>query len=132
MPATALAQEPVVLLQPAACAVGAVAVGDAVAGDHTHADLGAGVGDHAQRSLDRVRRLVVVDDGGAPGLERFERSELGRPLEHLEVEGGVEAPPDLLEHRQEGRGRRRRRRHAAGERRVQVVVGAHQPGGDLS
>ncbi len=107
-----LAQESIVLLQAPTCAVGAVTVGDPVARDHAHADLGAGVGDHTQRSLDRVRRLVVVDDRRAAGFERFERAELGRPLEHLEIERCVEPPPDLLEHAQEGRGHIRRRRHA--------------------
>ena len=95
----ALAQVPVVLLEPAAGTVGAVTVGDAVTRRHPHADLGARVGDHRQGSLDGVRRLVMVDDRGASRFEGFERAELRRPFEHLQVECPIEAPPHQLEHR---------------------------------
>src|SRR5512140_809777 len=70
---------------------------------------------------------MVVDDRGGPGFERLERPEPRRPADHLQVEGGVEPPPDLLEDLAEGRRDLRGRRHAPGERRVQVVMGADEP-----
>ena len=121
------AQEPLVLGEPAAGAIGAVAISHAVGAHHAHADLGAGVGDDVEAALDRLRALVVVDDPGGPGEQRLERAEPGAGAQDLEVEGRVEAPPDLLEDLAEATGRRRRRRHPAGEGRVQVMVGAHHP-----
>ena len=96
-PPPAGAQEALVLGQPAAGAVGAVAVGDAVGAHDAHADLGAGLGDHVEAALDGVRALVVVDDAGRPGEQRLDGAEAGAGPQHVEVEGGVEAPPDLLE-----------------------------------
>ena len=129
-PAPAGAQEALVLGQPAAGAVGAVAVGHAVGAHDAHADLGAGLGDHVEAALDRVRALVVVDDrrSSRTAAPRRAPSRADGP-QHVEVERGVEAPPDLLEDLAEVASASRRRRHAAGERRVQVVVGAHESGG---
>ena len=62
-----------------------------------------------------------------PHEQRLDRAEPRRGAQHVEVEGGVEPPPDLLEDRAEVVGLVRRRRHPAGERRVQVVVPAHEP-----
>ena len=115
--------------RPAAAPVGPVPVGDAVGAVDPHADLGAGVGDDRQRPLDRVGRLVVIDDRRAAPLERFERAELGRPLDRVGVERAVEPPPHQLEDLHEpGRGARRRR-HAPGERGVEMVMGADQTRG---
>ena len=125
---TAFAQEPLVLGQPPPGAVGTVAIGHAVGAHHPHAHGGAGVGDDVEAAVDGVRALVVVDDGGRAALERLEGTEHGRPADHLEVEGGVEAPPDLLEDLHERRRRPGRRRHPAGQRRVEVVVAADEPG----
>jgi hypothetical protein len=65
---------------------------------------------------------VVVDDGGAAALQRFDRAEHRRPTDHLEVERGVESPPHLFEDLEERGGLLRRRRHAARQRRVEVMV----------
>ena len=124
------AQEALVLGQAAAGAVGAVAVGHAVRADDAHADLGAGVGDDVEAALDGRRALVVVDDRRRAGEQRLQRAEAGRGAQHVEVQGGVEAPPDLLEDLGEVVRRGRRRRHAAGQRRVEVVVPADEAGGD--
>ena len=127
--APAGAQEALVLGQAATGAVGAVAVGDAVGADDADADLGTGVGDDVEAALDGVRALVVIDDAGRPGEQRFDGAEPGARSQHVEVEGGVEPPPHLLEDLQEVVGRRRRRRHPARQRRVQVVMGTHEPRG---
>ena len=129
-PPAAVGQETAVLLQPPAGPVGPVSVGHPVGAHHPHPDLGAGVGDHRQRTVDRVGRLVVVDDRRAPDRQRFQRPQPGRPGDRVEVEGLVQPPPDQLQDLPERRGRPRRRRHPAGQRRVQVVVGADQPGRD--
>jgi hypothetical protein len=122
-------QEALVLGEATAGAVGPVAVGDAVGADDPHADVGTGVSDHVERALDRVGALVVVDDRGRAGEQRLDGAQAGARPQHVEVEGSVEAPPDLLEDLPE-RGRRDRRGgHAARQRRVQVVVGADQAGG---
>ena len=125
--AAAGAQEALVLGEAAAGAVGAVAVGDAVGAHDADADLGARVGDDVEAALDGVRALVVVDDPGRAGEQRLDGAEARAGAQHVEVERGVEAPPDLLEDLAEVARRRRRRRHPPGERRVEVVVGAHQP-----
>jgi len=95
-------QEPLVLGQAAAGAVGPVAVGDAVGAHNPDAHGGAGVGDDVEAAVDGVGTLVVVDDGGGPRFERFQGTERRRPPDHLEVEGGVETPPDLLQDLDEG------------------------------
>ena len=59
-------------------------------------------------------------------FERLERPQHGRPADHLGVERHVEPPPHLLEDLEEVGRLLRRRRHAASERRVEVVVRAHQ------
>ena len=105
-----------------------MAVGDAVRADDPDTDLGAGLGDHVEAALDGVRALVVVDDAGRAGEQRLDGTEAGARPQHVEVEGGVEPPPDLLEDLPERAGRGRRGRHAAGERGVQVVVGADESG----
>ncbi len=86
------------------------------------------VRDHVERALDRRWRLVMVDDRSRSTLERLERAEHRRPLQHLEVERDVEPPPHLLEDLDERRRRARGRRHAASERRVQVMVRADETG----
>ena len=96
-PAAAGAQEALVLGEAAAGAVRAVAVGDAVRAHDAHADLGAGVGDHVEAALDGVGALVVVDDAGRAGEQRLDGAEPGAGPQHVEIEGAVEAPPDLLE-----------------------------------
>ena len=105
-------QEPLVLFQAPTRAIGAVPVGDAVRADHPHPDFTARVRDDVERALDRIRRLVMIDDRGGAALERLERSEHRRPPDHLEVERDVEPPPDLLEDVDEPIRRRGRRGHA--------------------
>ncbi len=122
-------QEPLVLGQAGLGPVGAVAVGDLVGAHHPDADLGAGLGDDVEAAVDRGGGGVVVDDGGRARLERLDRAEQRRPAHELEVEGQVEPPPHLVEDLREVGGRGRRRRHAPGERGVEVVVRADEPGG---
>ena len=105
-----------------------VAVGHAVTRVYPHAHFGARGGDHLQAAFDGVGALVMVDDARGAPLERFERAELGRPLDHLEVERAVEAPPHLFENLAEPAGLDGRRRHAPSQCRVQVMVGAHESG----
>ena len=128
----ALAQVSIVLVDPSARAVRAVPIGHPVARVDADTDLGAGIGDDGQRTLDRVRRFVVIDDRRATGLERFECPELRRPFEHRQIERHVEAPPDLFEHLPKSRRDRGRSRHPASECGVQVMVRAHQPWGGIS
>ena len=52
---------------------------------------------------------------------------LGTGADHVEVDRGVEPPPDLLEDLDEVARHLRGCRHPRGQRRVQVVVGADQP-----
>ena len=69
----------------------------------------------------------MVDDRRRSPLERLERPQHRRPPDHLEVERAVEPPPDELEDLREVARRSRRRRHAAGQRRVEVMVTADEP-----
>ena len=69
----------------------------------------------------------MIDDRRTPRLERFERTELGRPLQHLEIERRVEPPPDLFEHVEKRRRCAGRSGHPSREGRIQVVVGADEP-----
>ena len=124
----ALLDEALVLFESAAGALGPVAIRDAVSTQDTHPDCGAGIGDHREGAFDGIGGLVVVDDRGGARLQRLERTELGGPVEHVEIEGSVEAPPDLLQDLLEVRWRLWRRRHAAGKRRVEVMMGADQSG----
>ena len=73
-----------------------MAVGHPVGADDPNADLGAGLGDDVETALDRVRTLVVVDDPGRPRQQGLQRTESCRCPQHVEVESGVEPPPDLL------------------------------------
>ena len=123
------AQEPLVLLQPAPRPIGPVTVGDAVGEPGAHPDLGAGLGDDVQAALDGVGRFVVVHDGGGAALQRLEGAEHGGPADHLQVQRAVQAPPDELQDLLEVAGRPRRGGHAAGQRRVQVVVRADESRG---
>ncbi len=79
-------QEPLVLGESSTRPVGAMAIGDPIRGNDAHAHLGARIGDDRERSVDRVRRLVMVDDRGTARFECFERAEFRRPFEHLEIE----------------------------------------------
>ena len=106
----ACAQEPVVFFQAATGVVRTMAVCDSVGRDHPNPDLGDCVGNDRQAAL--------------------QRSELRRPLEHLEVEGGVESPPDQFQDLLERGGGAWWGWHPPGQRRVQVVVGADQPRSD--
>ena len=108
--------------------VGAVAVGHPVGAADPHPHLGASIGNGLQRALDGVGRLVVVDDGGAARLQRLQRAQLGRPLDDVEVERPVEAPPDQLQDVGEAGGRAGRGGHPPGQCGIQVMVGADQPG----
>ncbi len=126
-PATTGADEALVLGQTTAGAVGTVAVGDPVRAHDAHPHLGARLRDHVEAALDGVRALVVVDDRGRPTHQGLRGPEHRRPAQHVQVERGVQPPPDLLEDRREVGRLLRRRGHAAGERRVEVVVAADQP-----
>ena len=111
---TAGPDEALVLGEAAPGAVGPVAIGDPVGEQRPDPDLGARLGDHVEAALDGVGGLVVVDDRGRAVLERLEGAEHRRPADHLEVEGRVEAPPDLLEDLLEAHGDLRRRRASPG------------------
>ena len=119
-------EEAIVLREAAPRPIDAVTVGDAVAAADAHSDLGAGRCDDIERAFDGIGRFVVVNDRSAAGLQRFERAEFRRPLQHLEIERSVEAPPHQLEDLSEAAWRARRRRHSPRQRRVQVMVRAHQ------
>ena len=122
-------EEAGVLLEAAPRPVGAVPVGDAVAAVDPHPHLGTRIGDDRERALDRLGRLMVVDDRRATALQGLEGAEHRRPADRLGVERPVEAPPHKFEDLPEVPGCGRRRRHAACQRRVEVVVGADQPRG---
>ena len=61
-----------------------------------------------------------------PHIRRLGRAEHRRPADHLLVEGDIEPPPDLLEDLDEAGRLPRRGRHATSQRRVQVMMPAHQ------
>ena len=69
---------------------------------------------------------MVLDDGGRPALERFERAELGRPIDHLEIERLIETPPDELEDLLKRRRGSGWRRHPAREGEIKMMVGADE------
>ncbi len=96
-PAAAGAQEALVLGETALGPLGAVTVGHAVGAHDADADLGARLGDHVEAAVDGVGALVVIDDPGRAAQQRLDRTETRRRAQHVEVEGGVEPPPDLLE-----------------------------------
>ena len=79
------------------------AVGHAVGDVDPDTHLRAGVGDDRERAVDGVRRLVVVDDGRGAGHQRLGGPEERRPAQHLQVERGIQPPPDLLQDLQERR-----------------------------
>ena len=93
----AIIHEPTVLLKAPYDTLVAMTIGDTVSRDDPDADLFAGIGDDGERAFDGVGGLVVIDDRRGAGFESFERPEFRRPLEHLEIERGIEAPPDLVE-----------------------------------
>jgi len=70
----------------------------------------------------------MIDDRGRALLERFEGAEHRGPADHLEVQRGVEAPPDLLEDLLEVCRRLRWCWHPSRERRIQMVVAADEAG----
>ena len=83
------------------------------------------ISDDGERTLDGVRRLVMVNDRRSAPFERFERTEFGRPFNRLKVECLIEAPPHQIEDLLEASGRARRCRHPPSESAVEVVMGAH-------
>ena len=129
--APTLCEEPAVLFEAADHPFMTVPVADAVGRHHSHADLGAGICDDGERSLDGVRCLVVVDDRRGAGFERFESTQLRRPFEHLEIERGVEPPPDLIEDPLEVGCDLGWCRHPSRQFGVEVVVGADEAWGDV-
>ena len=68
-------QEALVLRQTGPHPIQAVAVRHLVTTRGADANLGAGIGDDAERALDRIRGGMVVDDRRRPPLERLERAQ---------------------------------------------------------
>ena len=108
--------------------VGAVAVAQLQAEHVGEADLREGIGDDVEAAGDGVRRGVVVDHAGHAAAHRVDGGGEGRGANQVVVERAVEAPPDQLEDLGEVARRPGRGGHAAGEGRVDVVVGADQAG----
>ena len=63
-----------------------------------------------------------------PDLQHLQGGQLRRPCQHLQVQRGVEAPPDLFEDLPEGPRGHGRGRHAPGQRGVDVMVCADHSG----
>ena len=125
-----VSEEPPVLSDAGQCPFGAVAIGDLVTEDRADAELCEGVGDDVERAVDEVGRRMVVNDRGRASQERVEPAAKGRSPDRSFVEGTVEPPPHPLEDLGEVPGRGQPVRHAPGQSRVQVVVGAHVAGHD--
>ena len=70
----------------------------------------------------------MVDDRRGARLQALQGAEHGRVVNDVEVEGAVEAPPDQLEDVGEALWGAWRGRHPPRQGRVQVMVGADQPG----
>src|SRR5581483_271626 len=75
----------------------AVALGRAVAEQRAHAELLTDIGEDVERTLDHVRRLVMIDDRRRPQRSRFCGVEARGGGERLLIERTIEAPPDALE-----------------------------------
>ena len=102
-------------------------VGGAVTGSYSHADLAARSIDGVERAFDCIWRLMMVDDARGAGECSLECPEFRRPVDRLEVECCVETPPHQLQHVWKVGCHTARCGHAAGECRVQVVMGVDQP-----
>ena len=107
---------------------GDVAVGGLVAEAAGEAGLAEGFLHDIQRAVGAGRGGVVVDDGGAAGVDGFEEGDEGRVADGLGVEGEVELPPHALEDFDEVAGGLAGGGEAAGEGGVEVVVGVDEAG----
>ena len=117
-------QEAAVLGEAGAGDRGAVAVRRLVAEDAAEPEPVERVGDHVERSVDGVRRGVVIDHGRRAGEERLHAADERRRAHSVQVERPIEAPPDPLEDLEEVLRRFEPVRHAAGERRIEMRVRA--------
>ncbi len=106
----------------------APAIRCSVARAHTNPYLAAGAVDRLQRSLDGAGRFMVIHDAGGSRQYCLDCTEFCRPVDGVEVEGSIEAPPYEFEHVGETCGDASRCRHASSHGGVQVVVGVDQTG----
>jgi len=74
------------------------AIGGAVTRNDAHTHVAAGADNDVERTFDGIGRLVVIDDARRAGKECLGRSECRRPVEDVEVESGIETPPDVTQH----------------------------------
>ena len=107
---------------------GDVAVGGLVAQAAGEAGLAEGFLHDVERAVGAGRGGVVVDDGGAAGVDGFEEGDEGGVADGLGVEGEVELPPHALEDFDEIAGGFAGGGEAAGEGGVEVVVGVDEAG----
>jgi hypothetical protein len=84
-----------------------VPVGGPVARGQADAELLGAVGQHVERALDEMGRLVVIDEGGGAVGERVGDGVARGRAQRGGVECAVEPPPDALQDLQEVRRRRR-------------------------
>ena len=107
---------------------GDVAVGGFVAEAAGEAGPAEGFLHDVEGAIGAGGRGVVVDDGGAAGMDGFEEGDEGGIADGLGVEGEVELPPHAFEDLDEVGGGLPGRREAAREGGVEMVVGVDEAG----
>jgi hypothetical protein len=125
-----LAGESPVFLEAGLRAPGAVAVCDLEGEGRPRPQKFQLVRDARERALDGVGARVVVDDGRGAGEQRVGTAGQGAGGHELVVERPVQAPPDASEHLDEIARWIQSVRHAAGKRRVEMMVGTDVAGDD--
>jgi len=70
----------------------------------------------------------VINDACGPGHQCFDCAEFRAPIDHVEVESGVESPPHLLEDCEKRIRGPWRARHPSGKRGVEVMMRQTNPG----
>ena len=110
-----------------------IALGRAVTKQRSHAELLTRRGEDGERSLDQMRRFMMIDERGGAGKKRARDIVHGGHAQRLGVESAVEPPPHPLEDLRESFRRRRGPRHAVARKpAVEMGVRANRAGGNLA
>jgi hypothetical protein len=96
-PSTAATDESTILLEPSARAISTMPIGHPIATDGANPDLCTSLSNDIERTLDGVRRFVMIDDRSTPSRKSFESAQPSRVTNDVKVKGGIEPPPNQLE-----------------------------------
>jgi hypothetical protein len=82
-----------ILIKPQACSRRTVAVRHPIRTDHSHTDLGTCLGNDIEGTIDRTRRLVVINDGRRPTGKCLKCAKARRVPDDVEIKRPIETPP---------------------------------------